>query len=413
MVAAVAATTGRIEEVPLGVVMPHPANPPGRVADSPELRGLVESVKAWGVLQPLIVGAAPVGSGCEYLVLDGHRRYAAARAAGVATVPVVVREDLTAEDAAVRLLTDLHKQVLTPLEQAAAFARLVDAGMTQTQVAQRLGVAQGTVSKRLALLRLSPAAQDAVAAGRLPVSDAPLLVADDPELAAAIDQELAHGSASLTGQHVRNRAAAAVARARATAAARAEAERRGADFVADPYERWGPYAWKRRLPEADVEAVAAAGALAVAPGATGGPPVFYHTDSLPTAAQASQDEKSLRRAATRSRRAWLAERVPRLRPTASQVSDRLAMHVLQNRSLTGPDLSMAVQFLAQAGEAVGVGVTGQTRAAYLLSLMDSEIRLGRRYGSFQDPLEQDYLQVLQRGGYQPTPWEQIQMEKKK
>ncbi len=139
----------------------HPNNPRGPVSQQ-DVDELADSIKAQGVLQPLLV--RPLGAG--YQVIHGHRRLAAAKAAHLATVPVIVRP---MEDAAVleaQLAENANREDLNPLQQAQAYARYLRVtGATQEQLAARLGVTQGTVSAALALLNLPPAVHQLVAQG--------------------------------------------------------------------------------------------------------------------------------------------------------------------------------------------------------------------------------------------------------
>ncbi len=137
----------------------HPNNPRGPVSQQ-DVDELADSIKAQGVLSPLLV--RPLGAG--YQVVHGHRRLAAAKAAHLAKVPVIVRP---MEDAAVleaQLAENANREDLNPLQQAQAYARYLKAtGATQEQLAARLGVTQGTVSAALALLDLPPAVHQLVA----------------------------------------------------------------------------------------------------------------------------------------------------------------------------------------------------------------------------------------------------------
>ncbi|WP_377271252.1 ParB/RepB/Spo0J family partition protein [Peterkaempfera sp. SMS 1(5)a] len=166
--------------LPLTALAENPGNPRSELRD---LDGLAETLRERGVLQPLGVVSreafladhpqhrAAVGD-APYVVLHGHRRLAAARLAGLTEVPVHVRADAgrSDEDA---LIENVQRDDLTELEQAHAIQRLVDAcGYSQRELAGRLGKSQGFISQRLALLRLRPELQRALAEGLLPVEDA-------------------------------------------------------------------------------------------------------------------------------------------------------------------------------------------------------------------------------------------------
>jgi ParB/RepB/Spo0J family partition protein len=137
--------------------------------DLGDLTELAASIKAVGILQPLTVDA----EGARYRLRYGHRRLAAAKLAGHGEVPCIVRSPLA--DPAVRverLIENLHRKNLEPLEEAKAYQQLIAAGMTQADVARRVAVSQATVSARLSLLVLPPAAQAMVRDKRLPLVEA-------------------------------------------------------------------------------------------------------------------------------------------------------------------------------------------------------------------------------------------------
>jgi ParB/RepB/Spo0J family partition protein len=153
--------------LPIDQVIPSPDNPRLELTD---LQDLQHSIRQHGVLEPLVVGA-PISHAGEldadtYPLIFGHRRLAAARLAGVKTVPAVVRADLNADKATVqRLVENLQRVDLTPLEEARGYAALRNRHkMKQVDIAQAVGRNQGHISKRLALLSLPEAI--AVRAGR-------------------------------------------------------------------------------------------------------------------------------------------------------------------------------------------------------------------------------------------------------
>lgn len=122
-----------------------------RLDDDPEsLAELAASIAEIGILQPLVV--RPSGGGWE--VVAGRRRLAAARIAELAEVPCLVR-DLTDDQAAdIALVENTHRRDLSPVEEGLAFARLRDQGLTQMQIAARVGRSQATVSSLLRVLEL-------------------------------------------------------------------------------------------------------------------------------------------------------------------------------------------------------------------------------------------------------------------
>ena len=97
-------------------------------------------------------------------------------------MPAIVREDLDGPGAiAIMFAENFHREDLTPLEEAATFALLRELGLPQTQIAAQTGCSQSHVSKRLALLTLPPAAQEALREGQLPLNDALALAGLSPQ----------------------------------------------------------------------------------------------------------------------------------------------------------------------------------------------------------------------------------------
>jgi ParB family chromosome partitioning protein len=176
----------RYLELPLDVITPNPRQP-RTVFDEESLAELVHSIREVGLLQPIVV--RPTGPQTYELVM-GERRWRAAREAGLAAIPAIVRD--TADDALLRdaLLENLHRSELNPLEEAAAYAQLLDDfGCTHDELAHRIGRSRPQISNTLRLLRLSPEVQRRVAAGVLSAGHARALLAlEDP----AAQDRLAH-----------------------------------------------------------------------------------------------------------------------------------------------------------------------------------------------------------------------------
>lgn len=175
LIAAVAG--GHPTEAPVSDLTPHPGNIRGQLADLTEL---VDSIKAQGIIQPLVVVPAddyrrhnPTAPevATPWVVIAGHRRLAAARQAGLDSVPIAVSPELAEPGRAITamLIENMQRNSLTPLDEAAAFAMLADTGMSQRDISAATGVAQGTVSKRLKLLSLDEKAQQALTDGVLTV----------------------------------------------------------------------------------------------------------------------------------------------------------------------------------------------------------------------------------------------------
>ncbi len=157
----------KVEERPLAdlTCLPQPREGSGR--SEAEIAGLAQSIQeVGGILQPLLARREDD----KLILLDGHRRLEAAKRAGLKTVPVIIEETAlsTAEVLHRQLVIDAQRVELNPVERAAAIERLMkDAGWPAAQVAVKLGLSPGQVSKLLSLLVLPQALQDKVRSGTL------------------------------------------------------------------------------------------------------------------------------------------------------------------------------------------------------------------------------------------------------
>lgn len=163
----------RLEDIPVSAIAPNPLQP--RVHFDEELLAeLSESVREIGVLQPVLVRPLDDGS---YQLIAGERRWRAATRAGLAVIPAIIREtdDLGSIERA--LIENLHRQDLTPLEEAAAYQQLIeDFALTHDQVASRVGKSRSAVSNTLRLMSLPPSIQALLADGRLTAGHAKALL---------------------------------------------------------------------------------------------------------------------------------------------------------------------------------------------------------------------------------------------
>lgn len=166
-------TTGTgLLEVSIDAVQPNP-NQPRRHFDDEGLDELAASMAELGVLQPLLVRRIPDG----YELIAGERRLRAARRAGLLQVPVVVRQTSGAGSLEEALVENLHRQDLNPLEEAAAYQRLVEEfDYTQERVAERVGRSRSAVANLLRLFQLTPAVQKLVGDGMLSAGHAKVLL---------------------------------------------------------------------------------------------------------------------------------------------------------------------------------------------------------------------------------------------
>ncbi|GAA2226236.1 ParB/RepB/Spo0J family partition protein [Herbiconiux moechotypicola] len=169
----------RLAQLDPASIVPN-AKQPRSVFDADDLAELVHSVKEIGVLQPIVVRELPhaVGEPVQYELVMGERRLRATKAAGLDTIPAVIKD--TADEDMLRdaLLENLHRSQLNPLEEASAYQQLLDDfGITQDQLAERIGRSRPQITNTLRLLRLPPAVQTRVAAGVLSAGHARAVLA--------------------------------------------------------------------------------------------------------------------------------------------------------------------------------------------------------------------------------------------
>jgi ParB family chromosome partitioning protein len=221
-----AAGSGGAREAPIEMIRPNPGQPRTHFAEA-ELAELADSIRRKGLLQPILVRPA-MGAPGEYQIVAGERRWRAAQRAGLASVPVLVRELSDVETLEAALIENLQRTDLNPLEEAKAYANLMElAALTQEQVAEAVGKSRSHVANTLRLLHLPPFVQQLVSDRRLSAGHArALLTAADPEaLASRILSE---------GLNVRQAEALAKRAAGAEEASRAarQAKRKSADTMA-------------------------------------------------------------------------------------------------------------------------------------------------------------------------------------
>ena len=150
-------------ECPLDRIRVRSEQPRGRF-DEATLKELADSIRARGVLQPVVVSR----DGDSFQLIAGERRVRAARMAGLRAVPAVVRE-LSADDSfEVALIENIQREDLDPMEEARAYGRLLAShGYTPDELAQRVGKSRPTVSNALRLLKLDARAQELISEGSL------------------------------------------------------------------------------------------------------------------------------------------------------------------------------------------------------------------------------------------------------
>lgn len=184
---------GGLQEIEMDRIAPNPQQPRQHI-DPDALQELASSIRQHGLLQPLVVTRAGDG----YSIVAGERRWRAAQAAGLATIPAIVKEASPESMLELALVENLQRADLTPLEEAGAYQTLVERGLTQEQVAARVGRSRAAVANRLRLLGLPQAARQLLVDGSLSEGHArALLGCADPAMLDALARRVAEHQLSV------------------------------------------------------------------------------------------------------------------------------------------------------------------------------------------------------------------------
>ncbi|MEW6692615.1 MAG: ParB/RepB/Spo0J family partition protein [Pseudomonadota bacterium] len=163
---------GELRTLPISAIRPNPWQP-RQVFEPEQLEQLAASIKAQGLLQPVVV--RPVGDGYE--LIAGERRWRAAGLAGLTHIPAVVRQVDDRTTAALALVENLQREDLNALEKAQGIKRLIEEfGLTHQQAGEAIGHSRTHVSNLLRLLELAPAVQGLVETGQLDMGHARALL---------------------------------------------------------------------------------------------------------------------------------------------------------------------------------------------------------------------------------------------
>ncbi|GEN63930.1 ParB/RepB/Spo0J family partition protein [Acetobacter oeni] len=175
---------GSISSLPIESLEPSPFQP-RQIMEPEALSELAESIRARGVLQPLLARPHPEKPGV-YQIIGGERRWRASQQAGLHEIPVLVR-DLDDSDAmAAALVENLQRADLNPMEEAEGFSRLIeDYRLTQDELARAIGKSRPHITNTLRLLRLPPALRQDVTQGKLSAGHARALLGHPDPVAAA------------------------------------------------------------------------------------------------------------------------------------------------------------------------------------------------------------------------------------
>ena len=154
----------RLREVPVELIRPN-GRQPRRLFDEESLSALAASIRARGLLQPLVLRALPGGA---FELLAGERRLRAAKLAGLERLPAIVREADDSERLELAMIENMARQDLNPVEEARACATLVeDLGLTKEELGRRVGRSRASISNLIRLLDLPDEALELIEAGEL------------------------------------------------------------------------------------------------------------------------------------------------------------------------------------------------------------------------------------------------------
>ena len=161
------------DEIDINLISPNPRQP-RKHFDQVALDELIASIKEIGILQPPVVRMRTNG---RYELIMGERRYRAAKAAGLKTIPVIIRQTADNELLREALIENIHRSELNALEEAAAYSQLLnDFACTHDELAQKLGRSRPQISKTIRLMNLPASVQNKVASGALSAGHARALL---------------------------------------------------------------------------------------------------------------------------------------------------------------------------------------------------------------------------------------------
>lgn len=166
-------------EIAVGCIVPNPRQP-RRSFDEAALDALAESIRQYGVVQPIVVQKSGPG---KYELIAGERRLRAAKRCGLKRIPAIIRRYNPDEAAEIALIENLQREDLDAVEEGMAYARLMqEFGLTQEQTAEKVGKSRSHVANMIRLLQLPPEIKGWIAEGRLSMGQTrPLLQLPTPE----------------------------------------------------------------------------------------------------------------------------------------------------------------------------------------------------------------------------------------
>lgn len=148
-----------VKEINIGFIKPNPLQP-RKTFSQQSLDELAKSIKQKGIIQPIIVEK---NSESNYTIIAGERRLRAAKLANLNTIPAIIKSFSKTEKLEIALIENLHRDDLTPIEEAAAYKELLEiSNITQDELAKRVGKDRSTIANSLRLLKLSPEMKNAI-----------------------------------------------------------------------------------------------------------------------------------------------------------------------------------------------------------------------------------------------------------
>lgn len=180
-----------VEEIPLSDISPNP-NQPRQSFDERSFFEMVESVRKFGVIQPIVV--QPKGLGYE--IVAGERRWRAAKEAGLKSIPAVIKRLEGPESLEIALIENLHREDLNAIEEARAYKTIIEKfNITQEELAKKIGKSRVAVTNTLRLLELPEEVKEAIVAGNLSAGHARALLGlkDEKKIKSLAERVMAEG----------------------------------------------------------------------------------------------------------------------------------------------------------------------------------------------------------------------------
>lgn len=160
---AAAAEGQQLKEIPIKDIIPNPRQPRKRF-DPEAIENMAQSVREFGVLQPVVVRAV----GTDYELVAGERRWRAAQRAGLEKIPAIIRQSSEIDSLEVALIENIHRADLNGIEEANAYQQLLDDfGITHDELSRKVGKSRVSISNTLRLLQLPASVQKEVSEGRI------------------------------------------------------------------------------------------------------------------------------------------------------------------------------------------------------------------------------------------------------